>query len=275
MEKIVVKAKVDLVFRKFMSDNTDLLHDFLSSVLEIPYDSIKNIVIQNPEIFPDSIDNKFSRLDLKMLVDDKILNVEIQTRNQSFFIDRAMYYWSKLYSGELKSGEGYVELKQCITINIVDFNMFDCDDYYSEFIVTEKTRGEVLTEKFKIIFLELKKIGKKANKNNRRELWLQLINAESEEELQMLNQTGVPEIQKAVYVLNQMSKDEKIREAARMREKALHDEVSALGEAKHEGMREGMEKGLEKGMEKGMEAMIEKMKRSGMSEEDINKVLIN
>ncbi|MCL1867130.1 MAG: hypothetical protein FWF82_06950 [Oscillospiraceae bacterium] len=53
------------------------------------------------------------------------------------------------------------------------------------------------------------------------ELWLQLINAETEEELEMLEQTGVMPIQKAVYVLHKMSEDEKIQEAARLRERAL------------------------------------------------------
>jgi len=66
------------------------------------------------------------------------------------------------------------------------------------------------------------------------ELWLQLINAETKEELDMLAQTGVAPIQKAVYVIHQMSEDEKIQEMARMREKALLDEATAMSGARRE-----------------------------------------
>lgn len=48
----------------------------------------------------------------------------------------------------------------------------------------------------------------------------------------MLEKTGVPEIQKAVVILHEMNADEKMREMARLREKAIKDEVSAMNFAK-------------------------------------------
>ncbi|MBO6308656.1 MAG: hypothetical protein J6N70_07405 [Oribacterium sp.] len=48
----------------------------------------------------------------------------------------------------------------------------------------------------------------------------------------MLQQTNVQPIQKAVMIIHQMSDDEKIQELARLREKALHDEASALSSAR-------------------------------------------
>ena len=50
-------------------------------------------------------------------------------------------------------------------------------------------------------------------------------------------------------------------ELARLREKALHDEASALRQAKDEGKSEGVA------------MVIEKMKASGMTEEQINAIL--
>ena len=97
------------------------------------------------------------------------------------------------------------------------------------------------------------------------ELWLQLINAESEEELDMLQQTEVQPIQKAVMIIHQMSDDEKIQELARLREKALHDEASALSTARKEGR--------EQGRAEGRNEMIEKMRKSGMTDEQIEKIL--
>lgn len=40
-----------------------------------------NINITNPEIPPESISGKFSRLDLNMSVDNRLVNVEIQVKN--------------------------------------------------------------------------------------------------------------------------------------------------------------------------------------------------
>lgn len=42
----------------------------------------------------------------------------------------------------------------------------------------------------------------------------------------MLNETGVPEIQKAVVTLREMSQDEVIQEMARLREKWIMDNGS-------------------------------------------------
>ena len=191
MARNIVKMKLDIIFKAIFAkeENEDLLHSFLSSVLEIPYESIKKIIVQNSEILPETITGKFSRLDLKLQVDDKLVNVELQVKNESDFKDRALFYWSKMYSGELKSGDEYGDLKQSISINIINFNMFDCPEYHSLFKVMETTRHEVLSEKCAIHFFELKKVNKKVNKDNRMELWLQLINAESEEELDMLKET--------------------------------------------------------------------------------------
>ena len=69
--------------------------------------------------------------------------------------------------------------------------------------------------------------------------WLTLINAETEDDLMALQQsTSIPEIQKTIVILREMSADEKIREEARRREKRLHDEATALNFARKEGRAE-------------------------------------
>jgi predicted transposase/invertase (TIGR01784 family) len=64
----------------------------------------------------------------------------------------------------------------------------------------------------------------------------------------MLSQTGVAPIQKAVYVLHQMSEDEKIKELAWQREIALHDYVSNMKGAERKGIREVAKKFLSMGL---------------------------
>ena len=77
----------------------------------------------------------------------------------------------------------------------------------------------------------------------------------------------------AVRVIYDMSDDTRIREIARLREKAMHDEASALGNARREGVEEGMAKGMEKGIEKGVEKVIDQMRKSGMTEDQIKQIL--
>ena len=67
----------------------------------------------------------------------------------------------------------------------------------------------------------------------------------------MISQTNVPIMKKAVNVIYDMSEDTKIREIARLREKALHDEASALKKATEEGIAKGRAEGEAKGLIKG------------------------
>ena len=145
-------------------------------------------------------------------------------------------------------------------------------------IFIKKETGEVFSDKFSIHFFELKKVGRKPNPVSSRELWLQFINADSEEALDMISQTNVPIMKKAVNVIYDMSEDTRIREIARLREKAMHDEASALKHAKAEGIEEGMTKGMAQGMAKGVtqgaakerEATIRMLKANGFSDEQIS-----
>lgn len=70
-------------------------------------------------------------------------------------------------------------------------------------------------------------------------------------------------------ILRELSDDEKMEYITEMREKALHDEATAMNAAE----KRGMEKGLEKGIEKGRAEVVEKMRKIGMTEEQIKSIL--
>ncbi len=265
MARDVVSAKLDIIFKKFFTENEDMLQEFLADILDIPSESIQNMIIVKQELTPETADGKFSRLDLNLKVCDKLINVEIQLRGNNDYRDRTLFYWAKLYASELKSGETYDKLKKTICINIINFNMFDRSDYHTEIVTSIKDTGEIFSDKFSIHFFELRKVGKKVNPNNRRELWMQFLNASSEEEFEVLKQTNVPIMNKAVNLIYDMSEDSKIREMARLREKALHDEASALADAKMEGRAAGRAEGRAE----ERNSLIEKMRKRGMSEEEI------
>ena len=67
-------------------------------------------------------------------------------------------------------------------------------------------------------------------------------------------------------IIHQMSDDEKIQELARLREKALHDEASALSTARREGQAEGRDEREEE--------LIKSMRENGIPEDQIQKIIL-
>ena len=282
-EEKIVMLKLDIIFKRVFGNekNTEIIAGFISDMLDIPREKITKVVIKNVELPPDEIDQKFSRLDLNLYVDGRKINIEMQVNKESAYKERTLFYWAKLYSDDLDSGEDYSALSQTICVNIINFNLFDCENYHSHFMLKEKERDEIMTDKLAIHFFELKKVGK-YKRNKRMEDWLTLINAETEGDLMALQQnTSIPEIQKTIVILREMSADEKIREEARRREKRLHDEATALNHARTEGIEEGIEKGRAegeaigeaRGRAEGIASVAEAMRKKGYTEKQIKDLL--
>lgn len=246
-----VNLKLDVVFKSFFTNenNRELLISFIASVLEIPAESITDIQIKNPEISVTSLDDKFSRLDLNLKVDDKNVNVELQVHKEEYYKERSVFYWSCLYD-DLKRGESYGTLPDAISIHILDHKMFDCDEYQSTFTFMEKKRHEILTNKCAIHYFELPKIPQKINPNNMKEMWMQLIDADNESDLEKIEKVGNNVMNRAIRVIYGMQGDEKVKEEARMRQKALNDMYSSLSIAEEKGRAEGRAEGEQSAIQK-------------------------
>ncbi len=273
--KRIVKLKLDVIFKRVFGDekNMDIITAFVSDLLDLPRESVKTVSIENVEISPEFFGRKYSRLDLRLKVDDRIVNVEIQVNSEPAFRERTLYYWAKLYGADLKEGEEYGKLEQTICVNIINFNLFDCEEFHSHFQALEKNRHELLTDKFAIHFFELKKVGK-FKTNSRIEQWMTLVKAETEGDLMDLEQTTtIPEIGKTIVVLRRLSADEKIRQEAWYREKQLHDEANAINGSRREGRAEGRAEGRVEGRAEGrvegnLEAIVRYVKRGRLSLEE-------
>ena len=273
----IVKLKLDIIFKRVFGDkkNKNIIIAFLSDILEIPRKNIKEVYIDNVELPPEYLGEKFSRLDLKLEVQDvndsenKIINIEMQVNSEPAFKERTLYYWSKMYSEELKSSEEYDSLKKTICINIINFNLFESLEYQSHFQILEKDRQELLTDKFSIYFFELKKV-KKSQKGKPVEDWLNLKKKKKKEELMALElSTNIPEVKDVIVKVRELSSDEKLRRLAYYREKRLHDEANAINGSKKEGIKIGRAEGRAEGINQ----MVEAMRNQGYSEKQINSIV--
>ena len=265
MARDVVKIKLDIIFKKLFTENVTMLKNFLCDILDIPRSRVRSIQVLNGEIQPEDIQGKQIRLDIKIQMDDRIIDVEMQMQDKGDYKERSLYYWAKLFSEQLKKGENYKDLNQTIAINILNYNLFDCEEAYSAFKLLETERHELLTDKCILLFFELTKVNKNVDKNDRKKLWLQLINAETEEDLIMIEKAGVPEINQAVEFVYKMSEDEKIKEIAEAREAYLMDQRSAFYYYK--------EQGIEEGRQESLEEVLDLMKKMGASESLIQATL--
>ena len=105
--------------------------------------------------------------------------------------------------------------------------MFDCEEYHSEFRLLEVNRHETLTDRLKMYFYELPKLGKQLEEGDPRLIWLKFINSESEEELNMIDKnTKEPEVKKATMIIRKLSADEKEHRRIERYEDWLHDEAT-------------------------------------------------
>ena len=266
-EAKIIKLKLDVIFKRVFGNekNDKIIAAFVEDLLEMKRGTIQKIEINNVELSPDELDRKFSRLDLKMHVDNRVVNIEMQVNYEADFKDRTLFYWSKLYSEELAAGDEYGDLKQTICINIINFNTFDCEKYQSHFKVLETDRHESLSDKLDIYFFELKKI-KNSTNHKPMEDWLNLINAETEGELMDIETN-------TIVILRELNADEKVKHEAYYREKRLHDEAYALGHARREGIAEGLEKGRVEGAVKRESEIVANLRKMGMTGEQIKLAL--
>ena len=88
---------------------------------------------------------------------------------------------------------------------------------------------------------------------------------------------GTEHLKKATYTIRQYTEDEKLRMIAEAREEQLRSEKSAMSfwkkEGRAEGLKEGLSKGIEQGIDKGVNkekaATILRMKKNGLTDEQI------
>ncbi len=121
MEKI--SPRVDLAFKKIfgVEENKDLLISLINSIVGQD-DQVEDITLLNPYNPKNFRQDKLSILDIKAKgIDGKRFNIEIQISDEADYDKRALYYWAKLYTEQLKVSQDYSALSKAIGIHILNF----------------------------------------------------------------------------------------------------------------------------------------------------------
>lgn len=238
--RTLLDPKVDFVFKKIFGSEKHprILISFLNAVIK-PIDKITNVELKETDINKENIEDKFSRLDVKAVTSTgEHINIEIQLKNEFNMIKRSLYYWSRLYSEQLKEGEDYNNLERTICINLLNFKYLKTEKFHSCYRLKERETNEELTNVQEIHFIEMPKIPKDADISDLLVKWLKFLKDPSSNEVRYI-EMSTEEIKEAKTELIRLSNDEKERELYNAREKANKDRASALEKAKGEGKEEG------------------------------------
>jgi len=280
-----INPRVDLAFKKIfgVEENKDLLISLINSIVG-EEDQVSEVTLLNPYNPKNFKSDKLSILDIKATNQDgKKFNIEIQISDEADYDKRALYYWAKIYTEQLKESEDYSKLSKAIGIHILNFTSIpDVEKYHNVFHITEKETGLVYYKDLELHTIELKKFTNSKEKlvdivakvNNALDMWSAFL---TRNDLLIADnlpkELNSPNLKKAINVLNVMNFTDEEREAYENHLKWLRIETNTIKKAKADGIKEGIEKGREEGIEKGREEGI--AIGEAISNEKIEKIAIN
>ena len=243
MTKLEYTFKNDILFKIIFTKYQHLLKNLVADFLAIEHGDIEEFLVINPELYPDEVGKKFCRLDINIKVNGQLIDIEIQVENEGNYPTRALYYWAKEFSNSLNEGEDYSELPKTIIISILGFRQFqNPNKFHHEFWPLEITTYEPLTDKCQLHFYELPKLPPLDEKDEGKNLWLQLFNAKTEEDLEKISKMEVDVMSQAIEAYRQAVVAPEFKELHRIRQKRHHDEVNAISYAKKQAAEEERQK---------------------------------
>ena len=239
----IMSPKVDYAFKLVFGSekHKNVLKGFLSAVLKKPKEYFEDIKLLNTELLKEFAEDKKGILDIRVETKEKTqIDIEIQIMPTKYMTNRTLFYWSKMYLGQIKQGMKYNELKKCITINILDFEHVPLEKIHSVAHVTEDETNYRMSEMLEIHYLELPKLESEecVQKTDSGILdWLNFINSKSEEGMKMLAEKNkdINEAYDAIKIAS-MSNEAKMAYEARIAE--IMDSKTREYEAREEGIKQ-------------------------------------
>ena len=275
--------KMDIIFQAIFGEvgSENITKDFLEKILKRKIEKIS--LDKNPILRRELKDDKLGVLDIVTELDGKEkCNIEMQLIDKNNIIERMLYYWSKMYTRQIKAGDDYKKLEKTIVILIADFNIKGLEEveYHStwKIIETNSAKKLILTDKFELDIIELSKIKGRENEKDQLLDWLIFLeNPESERVTRKMEENE--NLKEAVEKLDRISKDEKMQRIIELREKAIRDEHAIYAKGVDDGIEEGKAKGArEKQIEIAKSMLKENMdiemiiKITGLTKQEIEKL---
>ena len=243
--------------------------------------AIAEITILNPYQAPKIDLLKETNLDLRAKTQQGVtFIVEMQVEKEDFFAKRALYYTSKAYVGQIQRGDQYPKLNQVIFVGILDFSLFDGDDYLSTHLIVNQNTLKQEIKDFELNFIELPKFHKQEQElDTIIEKWVYFFKHAGNLTVIPKPLSEPPELIEAFELLEQHTWTQEeldIYESWLIRD-ASH--LYALETAKRDGFKQGLEQGRKQStldladtlLQDGM-PLEQVMKYTGLSREELEQL---
>lgn len=226
----LLSPTLDVVFQALFGEegSEEFTKDFLEKILKRKITELD--LSKNPILRRQKLDGKMGILDMIAKIDNnENVHIEMQCTEQEAIRDRILYYWSRIYSRDIKKGEEYGKLNKTISILIVNFDMEEIRDleYHTTWkIIEEKYRKTILTDKLEIRIINLTKIKDLEKEEDDLLDWLFFLTDPNCERVEKKMKESKP-LKKAYEKLDKISNDEQMEQLAWWRYKAILEENTA------------------------------------------------
>ena len=158
-DNFIMLPTVDFCFKELMK-NDKVRKGFVAAILGKAPEEIRRTTLLPTELRKESEDDKLGILDVMIeLEEGTLMNMEMQVASFDYWTNRILFYISKIYTGQIRTGEDYDKLQKCVHVSILDFIYFPDDDRcYRKAAFCDVETGELYTDLMEIHMLELRKL---------------------------------------------------------------------------------------------------------------------
>jgi predicted transposase/invertase (TIGR01784 family) len=283
-----IKATADIVIKYLMGEPEaePILRSFINAVFkDAGFPEINYAKVVNPFNQKQNIEDKESILDIRAVASDgRIINIEIQTSGNRSIVHRSLYYFCRMYGGQLVSAQGYDNLTPAVCINLLEFSIFEHSHQHSVFVFKDQLTNEELTDHAVLHFIELTKINEGSGDRNLGDWLLYLLlegkgDIHSSREVKALTDKN-SEIAAAHQRYNDFIRDERRRHQYLARHMAQKDKIwkenlakqEGLEKGRQEGRLEGRQEGKQEGKQETIEQIVLNMHSAGIDLETIKQI---
>ncbi|MCM1103735.1 MAG: Rpn family recombination-promoting nuclease/putative transposase [Clostridium sp.] len=212
----------DYMFKVVFQLYPDILHPLLCSLLDLKPDDICTVKITNTLVPGDTVESKDTILDIRLLLnDDRLINLEMQVRNEGDWAERSLYYLCRTFNN-LETGADYLSVKPAHHIGILNFGPPHVQEqFYSHYYMANETTHEIFSHKFRLSVLNLTQteLATEHDRQSGLTKWAAAFKATTWEEFQMLAEEDIlfQKVSDAIYLL---SENREVAEQCRRRMEA-------------------------------------------------------
>ena len=213
----------DYMFRMVLQRDKNTLINLISSVLDIPAETIADVKIENAVEPGAAITDKEYQLDVLVLLNgNTYINLEMQVINYNDWPERSLSYLCRRFDNVARSKD-YSSVKPVYHIGFLDFTLFeDHPEFFSKYQIRNANDGFLYTDKFNLYIVELNNTDKATGYDKRLEIdtWARLFKATTWEEIQMIAEDN-PKMNSTAESIYLSDSDFIIQEQCRRREDAI------------------------------------------------------